>query len=264
MSKKRLAKSACIIASALILGPLSSLIAQTKPQSSGQGIKAIRVPFVGCNSDGQQGLLAAPKGISKLVQIDSSTAKRLAYYRAGYSSGVLAPRGWYCFETYGSGGLDLYVAPQPMNSDDLFSEKWNGFTGPAIEVSFTLSSTSGRFKVAQVIARVFPARKAFVQSVIKLDIEPASDFPFGPFPKDKLIYKNDRIVEYQTPAHSEGLGTLTWLRANNLPINGVEILLREESDLLSVAVRLPAEMNDLTPQIIQQFERENEQNLSQK
>jgi hypothetical protein len=29
-------------------------------------------------------------------------------------------------------------------------------------------------------------------------IEPESDFPFGPYPKDKLIYKSEELVEYQT------------------------------------------------------------------
>jgi hypothetical protein len=164
----------------------------------------------------------------------------------------------------GSNGSILLVSPQPIKSAEVFSQTSGGFAGPAIQAAFTFSGTSGRFEVAQVIARVFPAQKAFVQSVIDEGIEPASDYPFGPFPKDKLITQSDRIVEYQTPAHSEGLGTFTWLRANDFPINGVEILQDKELDLVSVAVRLPPDLNDLTSPVIQQFERDNAVDLSKK
>jgi hypothetical protein len=66
---------------------------------------------------------------------------------------------------------------------------------------------SGRFSVAQVIARIFPKQIEFTERVIKEGTEPASDFPFGPYPKDKLTYRSDRVVEFRTPPHSEGLGT---------------------------------------------------------
>jgi len=203
--------------------------------------------------------LPAPKGAEKVVQIDASAAQRLAYYEAA-DYGVLAPRGWYCFGTYGSNASNLYVAPEPIKGDDLFSTTWGGFTGPAIQASEISGETSGRLEVARVIARVFPAQKAFVQSQIEEGI-PASNFPFGPYPKDKLIFQSDRIVEYQTPPHSEGLGTLNSLQANNYPINGVAILKGQAPDLLHLRVRLPAGLNDLTSQIIQQFARDNAESL---
>jgi hypothetical protein len=65
------------------------------------------LPFVGCKSDGQSGPLRAPKGKSKVLPIGKETAQRLAYYKAEQGFSVLAPRGWYCFETYGSGGAAL-------------------------------------------------------------------------------------------------------------------------------------------------------------
>ena len=43
-------------------------------------------------------------------------ASKLAYYQAEKGIGVLAPRDWHCFGTYGSGGDTLYVTPQPINS----------------------------------------------------------------------------------------------------------------------------------------------------
>jgi hypothetical protein len=84
------------------------------------------------------------------------------------------------------------------------------------------------------------------------------DFPFGPYPKDKLVRRNDWIVEYQTPPDSEGLDTINGLPKGNLPINGVAIL-RDQFPgcLLFLAVRLPSDMADLAPQIIQQIQREN-------
>jgi hypothetical protein len=103
---------------------------------------------------------------------------------------------------------------------------------------------------------VFPAHKAFVEDVIAEGIEPASSFPYGPYPGDALKYRSEDIVEFWTPAHTEGLGTASRLQKNDSPISGAAILFGEEPDLLQVSVRLPREMNDLTQVIIQQTERE--------
>src|ERR1700761_8891964 len=168
---------------------------------------AVRVPFVGCKSDGQTGPVRAPSGESKVVPITAEMAGRLAYYKAEEGSGVLAPRGWYCFGTYGSNGEVLYVSPNPIGAADVLSTtKWKGFTGPAIEASFRYGDTSGRFDVARMIARVFPDYRKFLQKVIDEGIEPASSFPSGPYPKDKLTYRSRELVEDQTPPEAEGLG----------------------------------------------------------
>jgi hypothetical protein len=213
------------------------------------------VPFIGCQSDGQVGPLEAPKGASKVVQISAQAAQQLAYYKAEQGYGVLAPRGWYCFGTYGSSGSSLYISPQPINATIVFSDNWKGFSGPVIQVSAEDGDTSGRFGVARTIARVFPSHKAYVRKVIAEGIEPASDFPSGPYPKDQLIYKNKEIVEYQTPAQTDGLGTMSRLQKNTDPIRGVAILAGPEPDLVFLAARLPSGMNDLTSVIIQQTER---------
>jgi len=199
----------------------------------------------------------APQGDSKVVQLDASIAQRLAYYKAEDGPGVLAPRGWYCFGAYGSNGAFLLVAPQPIKGDDLFSSTWRGITGPAVQASESSGGTSGRFEVARVIARVFPAYKAFARSVIEEGIEPAGNFPFGPYPNDKLTYRSDRVVEYQTPPHSEGLGTISRLKMNDYPIDGVAILQGTTPDLLLLTVRLPPDMNNLTAHIIGQVQRES-------
>jgi hypothetical protein len=231
------------------------LPAQVQPQP-GREASSIRVPFVGCKSDGLAGPKPAPVKAWpwETVWVDAKTAKSLAYYKAEMSLGVLAPRGWYCFGTYGTNGSNLFVAPQPVKRDDLFSARSHSFTGPFIQVTFSYGGTSGRFSVARTIARVFPSRKAFVQHVIDEGFETASDFPFGPFPKDKPVFQSDQIVEYQTPPHSEGLGTMSWLEPDGDPVESVAILTGSWPDMVHLAVRLPAGLRDLTPHIVRQVE----------
>jgi hypothetical protein len=217
---------------------------------------SVTVPFVGCEADGQMGKLEAPRGATKSVSISAEAAQQLAYYKGDQGNGVLAPRGWHCFETYGSNGSSLYVTPQPINSENLFSNKWEGFIGPAVQLTALDGSTSGRFDVARIIARVFPAHRNFVRKVIAEGLEPASSFHFGPYPKDKLIYKNREIVEYTTPAQSNGLGTQSKLKQNADPISGVAILLGADSDLVHLSVRLSPDQADLISAMIHQAEHD--------
>jgi hypothetical protein len=74
-----------------------------------------RLPFGGCNSDGQVGPLSAPARKTMRVLATPAEAGKLAYYKAAKGIGVLAPRGWHCFGTYGSGGDTLFVAPDPIH-----------------------------------------------------------------------------------------------------------------------------------------------------
>jgi hypothetical protein len=216
-----------------------------------------RVPFVGCESDGQQGFLTAPKGQSKTLPLSAKAAQRLAFYQAANGFGVLAPKGWYCFGTYGSNGESLFVSQKPFNSSDLFAKDWSGFDGPAIQVSSEYGDTSGRFGVAKTIARVFPAYKEFVQDVIAERIAPAGSFPSGPYAADKLTYRGERTVEFQTAADSDGLGTQSRLKKGNAPIAGITMLVGDTPDLLQLSMRLTPDTNDLGPVIVQQFERQS-------
>jgi hypothetical protein len=215
-----------------------------------------RVPFVGCSSDGQTGPVDAPTGKSRAFPLSAKTALQLAYYQTENGFGVLAPRGWYCFGAYGSAGDTLYVSPQPIDTANLSSSTWTGFRGSAVQMRREYGGTSGRFSVARTIARVFPAHRKFVQSVIKGRVPPAGPFAWGPCPNDKLVYKNNEIVEYETPAQTDGLGTSFSLQKNANPIRGVAILVGEEPDLLHLAIRLPRDMAELTSVIVQQVERD--------
>ena len=230
--------------------------AQAKPSAPPTQKTAVTVLFVGCASDGQGGPLKAPSGKSPAVAIPAGAAQRLAYYKAEYSPGVLAPRGWHCFSTYGSNGASLFVSPDPLDSKSLLSLDWKGFTGPAVEISVSSGGTSGRFEVAKIVARVFPDYKAFAQSVIAEGIEPASDFPFGPYPNDKLTYRSKSVVEFETPANTQGLGTDSRLEMNASPIDGVAIVAGADTDLTMVRARLSGPDRDLVQFIVKQVEIE--------
>jgi hypothetical protein len=217
---------------------------------------AVTVPFVGCASDGQMGPQKAPNGKSLAVAIPAALAERLAYYKAKFGIGVLAPRGWHCFSTYGSSGENLFVSPDPIESKTLLSLNWQGFTGPVVQISVFDGGTSGRFEVAQVIARLFPAYKAFAQKVIAEGTEPASDFPFNPYPGDKLTYRAKNIVEYETPANAQGLGTDSRLQMNASPIDGVAIIGGKDTDLTMLTARFSDSDRDLIAAMVTQAERE--------
>ncbi|MEO6807406.1 MAG: hypothetical protein ABI286_13120 [Edaphobacter sp.] len=215
------------------------------------------VPVVGCESGGQAENLPAPHGAPKSLLIEAKAAQKLAYYETDENFGVLAPRGWFCFGTYGSNGNSLFVSPEPINSSILFSDKQKGFAGPLVQLSHSLGDTSGRFEVARTIARVFPAHQDFVSHVVSEGIEDATSFPSGPYPKDQLTYKDNEVVEYQTPALTDGLGTHSYLLKGDRPISGVVMLLiGEDTDVLQLSVRLPPNQTDLTANIIQQIEKE--------
>ena len=244
-----------VLAVITAFAPIASL-AQAKADTAPSKEPSVSVPFVGCKSDGQVGPQDAPTGKRHAVSIPAEAAQQLAFYQSQYGHGVLAPRGWFCFGTYGSSGSQLYVSSQPINSGDIFAENRKGFTGPAIEVGNSVGDTSGRFEVAKIMARVFPAYKNFVKKVIAEGIEPASSFPSGPYPGDKLTYKSTRVVEFETPANAEGLGTASWLLKNDSPIRGVAVLVGPEPSLVQLSVRLAPGDKALADAIIGQMERD--------
>jgi hypothetical protein len=181
-------------------------------------------------------------------------AQWLAYYKAEYGEGVLALRGWHCFATYGSSGVTLYVAPESFGRDDFFRENRSGFHGPAVELSTASGGTSGRFTVAKKMARLFPEYRWFVQRVVAEGIEPAKDFPVGPFPNETLTYRDRRTVEYVTPAYAHGTGTDSSLMPTASPIQGVVMLHGEDLDATQLSIRLPAQSRDLAKIVIRQVE----------
>lgn len=214
----------------------------------------VAVPFVGCRSDGQQGPQPAPTGKSKQVQVDSATAAALAFYQSEGDLGILAPRGWYCFGTYGSSGATLMISSQPIDASKIFSGSWLGLPEWAMVFSESYGDTSGRFTVGEVIARVFPAYRSYVTELTKDPDFPPT--PTVPYPNDTLTYKTKSIVEYRTPPHAKGLGTRSWLKPSENPIEGVAMLVGQAPNLRLLSVRLPPAISPLTTVIIHQFERD--------
>jgi hypothetical protein len=182
-------------------------------------------------------------------------AEQLAYYSTG-ELGVLAPRGWHCFGLYGSSGSGLHVGPTPFGGRQLFADDWTGFHGPAVEVQWRCGGTSGRMTVAEFIAMVFPTKLDFTLEIMRgFDMKP-SDFHFGRYPDDQLIYRTPTALRYTTPAWKEGLGTKSWLKANDRPIQGAALLTGEFPDLLHLAARLPDHQSALAAAILRRFEND--------
>lgn len=245
----------------LTIGFSLHLHGQGNPVRSNPEADLARVPFVGCSADGQVGPLPPPSGNEKEVRVPASIAKELAYYKSEATSGVLAPRGWYCFGAYGSSGSTLFVAPQPfkMDPDHPFAAISNGFTGPVIEVDDIDAGGSGLYAVARVLAHAFPNQKEFVEGV-RQDIQDVDelvrDLKVGPYSGDQLLRKSDQIVEYRTPPYSDGLGTLGRLKKGQERIDGVALIKSPTPNLRLLNVRLPPAMEFLSSYIVQQVERE--------
>jgi hypothetical protein len=214
------------------------------------------IPLVGCETGGQVPV-ETPKASTASVQISQGAAAKLAYYASGNGLGVLAPRGWYCFGTVGSDGDELVVTANPADGKNHFMAARPGFGGPVVYLTHRLGATSGRFSVAEVIMRVFPDHKAFAGGVTEMF--PIKKFAAGPYPGDRLTYKSRTIVEYMTPARTDGLGTYARLEKNDRPIDGVAILIDQaEPDLLLLAVRLPQDLNEEVSTVVHQVERDTE------
>lgn len=220
---------------------------------------AAAVPFIGCAADGQTGPLAPP-ATATAPTVPSPASDRLAYYAAKHL-GALAPRGWHCFEIYGSNGATLIVTPESHDAKDLL-RPGTRLRGPAVQLSLSYGDTSGRFEVAKIAARVFPVAQRFVEQVIAEGIEPRSAFPSGPYPDDTLTRRSPREVEFTTPGDRDGLGTASRLAKNADPIDGVAIL-SPGNDLVQLSVRLLAAQRDLAATIIAAIERNRGRQQSQ-
>ena len=208
----------------------------------------MQVPFVGCKSDGQVGALDPPKDNGRAPRLPAPVASRLAWYSSNNTGGVLAPRGWRCFELYGSNGSFLMVRPNGFGRDP-FSAK---LSGPAVQLSISLGDTSGRFESAKIAARLFPNRKAFVDSVIGEDIEPKKNFVFGPFPQDRIDRLTSDAVAFETPANTDGIGTMNRLLKSSDPIHGL-IWMDDENNATMLAVRLAPSQKDLSAYIVNEI-----------
>jgi hypothetical protein len=223
--------------------------------------EAASVPFIGCKSDGQTGPLEVPKGKPKIVDLRASGASEFAWYE-GPGQGVLGPRGWSCAFVYGSSGSALLVRPEPFPDGGIIDHFEPGSSGFAVEIDVRDGTSSGRFIVANLISRAFPLFRNFAKEVRDLEPDLNIVLPAGPFAKDKLTYRSSRMVEFETPARREGLGTeFSFLRPSSTSIRGVAILIgdgvQNTPSALVVTTRLPASLRRLAPSIVREAEQES-------
>ncbi|WP_293377965.1 hypothetical protein [Phenylobacterium sp.] len=177
--------------------------------------------------------------------------------------GVLAPRGWNCFGLYGSNGSSLYVTPEPHDGSDLLKSGAPGLSGAAIQLSVSDGGTSGRFEVAAIAARIFPTQATYVRQVIanQLDVDKtfdaAREFPKGPYPSDRMVRLRPLLVEFETPARKDGLGTHSRLLKSGQPIVGFAKMEKDgDNSLTMLTMRLPPSLRDLAPTILKAAERQ--------
>jgi len=248
----------CAGGTILALSAPLPLFAQAGGVAESSQRTAVSVPFVGCASSGQLETSEAPRGTSKSVPISPRDAEALAYYESADGIGLLAPRGWYCEGVSGSGGFALFLSPRPIHHS---LSGWEGLEGTAIEINHMTSDASGRIEIAEVMARAFPVYRALAIRVLE---EMDLPIPPGPYPKDTLEYRGRTVVEYKTPAQTEGLGNLnSWLKKSDSPIVGAVILVVDPPNLIGgspnlvrLSVRFPPDLARLTPTIIRYIERD--------
>jgi hypothetical protein len=211
----------------------------------------MRVPFVGCPSDGQMGPEPAPHS-GTVPRLPAAAAAGLAYYSASGAWGnhaVLAPRGWYCFGLYGSNGSMLIVTPQRLGARELLGHDSHPLRGPGVQSTVSLGGTSGRFEVARIIARAFPAQMDFARRVAAEGLD--DPLPSGPYPTDRMVRLRPTAVGYRTPAGRQGLGTSSRLAPDDRPIDGLAILdAHGDWALTKLDVRLPATQAALATTIL--------------
>jgi hypothetical protein len=204
-----------------------------------------RVPFVGCRSDGQMGPIGPPKVNGTVPKLPVAAAMRLTWYASNNTGGVFGPRGWRCFELYGSNGSVLMVTPNGVGRDP-FTAK---LPGPAIQLSVSSGETSGRFEAAKIAARLFPTHRAFADEVIGEAIEPKQVFVFHPFPRDRITRLTGDAVEFETPANEDGVGTMSRLIKSSDPIQGL-VWMDADNNATLLAVRLAPSQRDLAASIV--------------
>ena len=182
-----------------------------------------------------------------------SAARALAWYVAE-NEAILAPRGWQCFEVYGSNGGTLVVAPQPLSFNRILGE---GATlrGPVVLSTYTFGGTSGRWAVVEMIARYFPGHHAFIQEVRDMGFD-LGTLPTGPHRGDRIVSRTPTEIRLITPPGRRGEGTSFRLTPNHEPVESL-IILHPASDMdaSTVTIRLPRALAGLSPAILQQARR---------
>jgi hypothetical protein len=195
------------------ISQVEAFLAAFAPSLSIAGLSRTEVPAIGCPQDGQVGpqdAPALPKTVS--VTVPAGMGRFLAFYSVseGIESGILAPKGWDCFGTYGSDGNTLYVVPNRLGGDILDrSEKVKN--GPAVTKRISIGGTSGRFNVAKIGGRIFPSARAFALRVRKEGLDDPKEYVFTRWPADRIVRLSEFAASYMTPPRAN-----VWERPSGL------------------------------------------------
>lgn len=208
---------------------------------------AATVPVVDCPADGPSGPSPAPP----VPAAAHAGAGQLARY-VSPGLAVLAPRGWHCIASYGSGGASLLVTPRGYTRDTM--PGIHGLTGPAVEMSFLNGENAGREDVADLFSCLFPFERDFIRrAAADDDVSGPRHRPGSPCAGERLVRHGRGRVDYTTPAHRQGLGTFgSRLGPGDGAIVGSAVLARSNGDENSVIlsmIRLPDRLRALTPMV---------------
>lgn len=204
-------------------------------------VAAADVSFVGCPSEGQAGHIDPPTARRISLAISPQSARQLAWYEARASVGVLAPRDWQCTGSYGSSGTGGVSKGEPED----YARAATGKPEAHHE--------SGRFAVAEMIRRLFPQWIGFADRVERAYGLPPS--PTGPYPADRLLYRDHSLVEHVTPPGAEGLGTIPRNERVLGPVHGFVMLTGPVPNMVRLSMQLPPEQAELSAAIMQETAR---------
>jgi hypothetical protein len=153
----------------------------------------------------------------------------------------------------------LVVAPARIGSADFFGQHHFSTKGSGVELAYGYGGTSGRWAVAEAIARYFPKHGNFIEQNFKgLEV---GRLPSGPYPHDTFSRRTDTLVRYTTPPLTKGAGTVWVLAPAAQSVQGLTMLVRNPDgpDLLRVNIRLPEADRRLAEIVLENAEREGRQ-----
>jgi hypothetical protein len=216
------------------------------------------VPFVGCPGGGMVDT-SVPTGKSLQVAISKDLAAKLALYVGEYLA-ILGPRNWTCSGMGGTASRSLFLHPSGSNF----------LTGPGIILTEVAADPpSGAPFILSYAGRYFP--NIVDQKYIDNFVAAFPSFPSARsmngqnsiFPNrngDRIIYLNQTMLEFQTPAMYAGLGPSLYARSEeytgaklNYPVSGFMRLMLEQGEAYAIdafSVALPKSSAELRSPII--------------
>jgi hypothetical protein len=123
-------------------------------------------------------------------------------------------------------------------------------------VVYEFGGTSGRWGVAEAIARYFPSYRRVIPKLTAGFINP--HWPSGPYPKDRLSYRSKTLVHFVTPSQATGQGSVAfgnWGQSTRA-IQGSVMLVKtaDGPDVQYVTIQLPDADRALANVILKQAE----------